>query len=82
MCVYFVFHAITGERGVLNYFRSKTLLQEKIIELIKIESEFNKLQNDVRFLSPNSVSLDYLEEQLKKELSLVGDGESIIILQN
>ena len=79
LLVYFMYHAVNGERGVLRYmYLKKEIVQaEKIAE--SYEAQKNKLENKVRLLSSSSLDLDMLEERAREVLNFAGEDEFIIL---
>ena len=63
LMIYFAFHAINGDRGLLKYL----YLRQEIAEAQKIAGHYNsqklKLEEKVKHLSNSSLDLDLLEER-------------------
>ena len=79
LLVYFAFHAINGERGLIRYL----YLRQEIAEAGKIAEQYSRqkqhLEEKVRHLSNNSLDLDLLEERARIVLNLAGEDEFIIL---
>lgn len=80
--IYFVYHTINGDRGVLISFKLSEELQEKTKRLEEITKEKMLLEQKVHLLSPDSLDLDLLDEIARKKLGLVGKDEVVIYPQN
>lgn len=79
LMIYFAFHAINGDRGLLKYL----YLRQEIAEAQKIAGHYNsqklKLEEKVKHLSNSSLDLDLLEERARIVLNLAGQDEFIIL---
>jgi cell division protein FtsB len=82
LIAYFVFHSLSGERGILAYFRLKKIAQEQNVVLESLVEERIKLESMVKYLHPNSLNTDFLDELARRDLGLVGEDEKIIYLTN
>ena len=82
LIVYFAFHAINGDRGLLKYL----YLQQEIADAKAVAQEYNlqktKLEKKVRHLSNSSLDLDLLEERARVVLNMVNSDEFIILDEN
>jgi len=79
MVFYFLYHTVTGERGVLRYM----YLKKEIAQAEKIAESYHKqklkLEDKVRLLSSSSLDLDMLEERAREVLNFAGDDEFIVL---
>ena len=79
LIVYFAFHAINGERGLLKYL----YLRQEISEAKKIAAEYESqkthLEEKVKHLSNGSLDLDLLDERARVVLNLAGSDEFILL---
>ena len=79
LMIYFAFHAVNGERGLLKYL----YLRQEISEARKIAAEYDRqksrLEEKVKHLSNASLDLDLLEERARIVLNLAGRDEFIIL---
>ncbi|MAI62857.1 MAG: hypothetical protein CBB87_10315 [Micavibrio sp. TMED27] len=79
LCLYFSFHAIQGERGVLSLVainKQVIELQAKQTDLIKVRS---KLETQVSMMRPGSVNKDLLEERVRLQLGYKHSDEFTVI---
>ncbi len=79
LSVYFTFHGISGDRGLMQYF----YLQREISEARKIAETYHnekiRLENKVRLLSNASLDLDMLDERARVVLNYASDDEFVIL---
>jgi len=67
--VYFGFHVVHGDRGLLTYWRLKTMISET---QPLVEATLNQrmvLEKRVRLLRPDSLDIDMLEERARVMLN-------------
>jgi len=78
--IYLVYFLIYGQRGFLQYLYLTKQNQEytQTLANLTIESEY---YNDlIKRLQPNTVDLDFLDEQVRNKLGLIDKNEIVIIL--
>ena len=51
-------------------------------ELISLDNKNNEIEDRISRLSPNTLDLEYLDEQLRKNAGKISDNELIIKLNN
>ena len=78
--IYLVYFLIYGQRGLLEYFYLSKKNQEYNHLLTKLTLENNYLSDRIERLQPNTVDLDFLDEQVRKKLGLIDKNEIVIIL--
>ncbi len=78
--LYLVYFLIYGQRGLLQYFYLSKQNQEYNETLSQLISENQYLSNRTKKLQPNTVDLDFLDEQVRKKLGLIDKNEIVIIL--
>ena len=78
--LYLVYFLIYGQRGLLQYFYLSKQNQEYNETLAQLTSENQYISNRIKKLQPNTVDLDFLDEQVRKKLSLIDKNEIVIIL--
>ena len=78
--LYLVYFLVYGQRGLLQYFYLSKQNQEYNERLFQLTSENQYLSNRIRKLQPNTVDLDFLDEQVRKKLGLIDKNEIVIIL--
>jgi len=78
--IYLIYFLINGQRGLLKYFYLTKQNQEYSQTLAKLKVE-NQYYNDrINRLQPNTVDLDFLDEQVRKKLGFIDNNEIVIIL--
>ena len=78
--IYLVYFLIYGQRGLLQYFYLSKQNQEYNQKLNKLTSENDYFSDRIKRLQPNTVDLDFLDEQVRKKLGLIDKNEIVIIL--
>jgi cell division protein FtsB len=78
--LYLVYFLVYGQRGLLQYFYLSQQNQEYNETLAQLTSENQNMSNRIKKLQPNTVDLDFLDEQVRKKLGLVDKNEIVIIL--
>ena len=78
--LYLVYFLVYGQRGLLQYFYLLNQNQEYNDTLDQLTTENLYMSNRIQKLQPNTVDLDFLDEQVRKKLGLVDKNEIVIIL--
>ena len=78
--LYLVYFLVYGQRGLLQYFYLSKQNQEYNETLAQLSSENQYMSNRIEKLQPNTVDLDFLDEQVRKKLGLIDKNEIVIIL--
>ena len=78
--LYLLYFLVYGQRGLLQYFYLSKQNQEYNERLSHLTSENQYLSNRIKKLQPNTVDLDFLDEQVRKKLGLIDKNEIVIIL--
>tara|TARA_B100001013_G_C24484686_1_gene392691 strand:+ start:406 stop:720 length:315 start_codon:yes stop_codon:yes gene_type:complete len=79
---YILYFLINAERGVPAYFKiikKHSLMKE---ELFLLENTNKELEDKISRLSPNSLDLEYLDEQIRLNTGKVSKNELVIKLNN
>lgn len=77
--LYFVFHAIYGNRGILAYFNLNQKIEKAEKELEEIRAERLELKHKVKLLKSDSLDPDMLDEQVRKNLGVAGNKEKAFV---
>jgi cell division protein FtsB len=82
LIIYFLFITIFGQKGLIEYFSLKNQIENK--EAIKEEllNKMNVKKNMVDGMNTNSLDIDLLDEQARKNLGYVGKNEVVIYQDN
>ena len=78
--IYLVYFLIYGQRGLLQYFHLSKQNQEYNETLAQLNFENQHMSNRIKKLQPNTLDLDFLDEQVRKKLGLIDKNEIVIIL--
>ncbi|MES2214728.1 MAG: septum formation initiator family protein [Pseudomonadota bacterium] len=81
LLIYFVFHAVAGNRGILAYFKLNKKLEESSVELDHLKAERIELEHKVRLLKP-PVDLDMLDEQARRVLGVAKPNEKVFVVED
>lgn len=80
LLMYFVFHAIAGNRGMIAYFKLNSTIESLGNEASVLKAERIELEHKVNLLK-SSVDLDMLDEQARKVLGFSKEDESVFVVQ-
>ena len=78
--LYLVYFLVYGQRGLLQYFYLLKQNQEYNDTLSQLTSENQYMSNQIKKLQPNTLDLDFLDEQERKKLGMIDKNEIVIIL--
>jgi len=78
LLVYFGYHTISGERGIVALSRQHLVIGELQSELAALRSERARLERRVRLLRPESVDPDMLGERAREMLYLSRPEEFVV----
>ncbi len=78
MVSYFIFHALFGDKGLIKYFHLKKELQRKEITQEGLANKARNKQNMVNGMSVESLDLDLLDEEARKNLGYAGKQEIVV----
>ena len=78
--LYLVYFLVYGQRGLLQYFYLSKQNQEYNKILGQLTSENQDVTNRIKKLQPNTIDIDFLDEQVRKKLGLIDKNEIVIIL--
>ena len=76
----FAGYAIAGPNGLLAWGGYHRNLNERKVELAKLEEQKAKLQHRSKLLDPNKADPDMADELVRRDLGLVRDDEIIVPL--
>ena len=78
--LYLVYFLVYGQRGLLQYFYLSKQNQEYNETLFQLTSENQYMSNRIKKLQPNTVDLDFLDEQVRKKLGFIDKNQIVITL--
>jgi cell division protein FtsB len=77
--LYFAYHAFAGEKGLGRWTDAQIELQDRKAELANVNGEIERLQTDIRRLTPGSVDPDYVEALAREKLAFVYPDEVVLL---
>lgn len=77
--LYFIFHAIYGNRGILAYFNLQQKIEKAEDELEDIRTERLEIEHRVKSLTSESLDPDMLDEHARKSLGVAGKKEEAFV---
>jgi len=80
MLVYFIYHVLSGERGLLSYMRLSADLQERQSIMKSLSEEKAALEKKVELMSGSNTDADTLDELARQNLGLMGKDEEMWII--
>lgn len=80
LLVYFAYHALSGERGLLNWLRLQQELTTAKITLSKLKAENTALEKNIALIKSEHIHPDLLEERVRIMLNYARPEESIYYL--
>lgn len=78
LIVYFIYHFIHGDRGLLSWIKLQEKIQESEITLQSFQTQKVQLEHQVNLLKPDSLDLDMLDQRVREILSFVRPDEVVI----
>jgi len=82
LLIYFVFHSIYGNRGLIAYFKLNQKLEKTYSELENLRAERIEIEHRVKLLRPESLNQDMLDEKARKTLGLASSKEQVFTTTN
>ena len=82
LIVYFTFHALTGDRGLLTEGVREKVLTERSAKLEQLRAQRRELESRVRLLRTNNLSRDLLEERARMLLGYAHPDDYVIRVQD
>jgi len=78
--IYLIYFLINGQRGLLKFFYLTKQNQEYNEILYNLKSENEYFSDNIKRLQPDSIDLDFLDEQVRNKLGFIDKNEVIIVL--
>lgn len=78
---YFIYHILSGERGLLSYMRLSKELEEKKIIFNQLQEERINLEKKVALMDNKNIDQDMLDELARKNLGLMSKDEEVWIIE-
>ena len=77
--VYFGYHALQGERGVMTLLQLERRVDQAAVDLRAVEAERDALERNVQLMRPTSLDRDMLEERARVVLNYTRPDEIVIM---
>ena len=81
LILYFLFHLLSGQRGLISYFEKKEILKKLKQQESLIINQISDLEFKNSLLSDN-LDLDYIETLIRERLLFGKENEKIYIITN
>ncbi len=81
LVLYFFFNLLSGERGLISYFKKKQTLKNLETEELLLTKQINDLEFKNSLLSDN-LDLDYIETLIRERFIFGKKNEIIYIIKN
>lgn len=80
MLLYFVFHSIYGNRGILAYFKLQAELTNSHKKLEVLRAERLEIENRTKLLRHESIDKDMLDEKIRNVLGFSAPTEKVFTM--
>ena len=77
--VYFAYHTVQGDRGLLAWWRVNQEIKQAEETLSQLEDVRDNLDHQARLLRPDHLDADMLEERARLMLNMGRDNEVVIL---
>ena len=79
LTIYFGYHAVNGERGLRRLFELKQEIHiaSQVAEEVALRRE--EMEQKIKYLSPQSIDVDVLEESARSLLNMGQEGDYVIL---
>ena len=77
LIVYFAIHTFAGEQGLSEWSEKQYRVAELETELASVYADIERLQTDIKRLTPGSVDADFVEALAREKLAFVRPNEII-----
>lgn len=81
LVAYLIFHLVQGNRGLLELFKIRKILQQEQATLAHLEHEQKALSYRVHLLRPQSLDLDLLDERIREVLNEAESDEIVLDIE-
>ncbi|MFT6331897.1 MAG: cell division protein FtsB [Lentimonas sp.] len=81
LVIYFFYYTVFGEKGVIKYFSLQKELQHKNQTMGSLQNKMQNKQNMVDGMNSQSLDLDLLDEESRKNLGYAKKNEIVIYNQ-
>ena len=77
--LYLLYFLINGDKSILSYFKIKNQQIKYQLQLNTMNKQNDSFIDSISRLQPNTIDLDYLDEQLRYNTGFVLENEIIIV---
>ncbi len=77
LLIYFTFHSIYGNRGIIAYFKLSQQLEKSAAELASLRAEHIETAHKVKLLRPETLDKDMLDQQVRNILGMAASKEQV-----
>lgn len=74
-----LFRLLFVDRGVIDYFRTNSILDEKLVELDTIKRENKKLSDEINKINSD---LQYQKKLVRETLGVIEKNESLVLFRS
>ena len=80
--LYIFYFFLYGNKGILAYYKFEKKHSDKLEEFILLNNKNSILKDRISRLSPNTLDIEYLDEQIRINLGKTSKNELVIKLEN
>ena len=80
--LYIFYFFLYGNKGILAYYKFEKKHSDKLEQLILLKNKNSILEDRISRLSPNTLDMEYLDEQIRINLGKTSMNELVIKLEN
>ena len=81
LLIYFIFHSVYGNRGIIAYFKLNQQLEKTYSELENLRATRIEIEHKVKLLRPESLNHDMLDEKARQVLGLASPKEQVFSIR-
>ena len=78
--LYLCYFLINGPRGIISYYKTSNLHNKYTSELDQLTKKNDFFIDKIDRLKPNTIDLDYLDEQLRLKTGYISKNEIIVVI--
>jgi len=79
--LYLFYFLLNGERGIVSYYKIKNQNIKNQLTLSELQKKNSLLIDNIERLQTNTIDLDFLDEQIRKQTGYVSENEVLIIFE-
>lgn len=82
LMIYFSFHLLQGDKGILTYVSTQGSLNTMKLQEEAQEKQVQAMEDKVSRLRPSTFDKDFVEEQARTQAGLMRANEKVILLES